>query len=229
MAQPQYTPNCPLTQLPHPPPFHLDQLRHAQQGCPDCLDHLIQQNEPLVHWVMRRFPTASLSYDEALQSGRIGLWQALRHFDPARGTAFSSYAVPAILRHIRLEAKRAQRVCRLPPDLSPAELPDPHAEAERTLLHQAVRRCVGQLPPGLAYVIRARYGLDGTPPQEQKAIALPLGVTRQRVQQLLREALLLLALPFYSWEVRLLLQRTSAREVRAALRAWNHFRSRRRP
>lgn len=228
MARPQYTPTCALTQLRHPPPFHPDQLRHAQQGCPNCLDHLMAQNDALVHWVIRRFPSGPLSYDEALQAGRIGLWQALRHFNPARGTAFSSYAVPAILRHIRLEARRSQRFWRPWPDRPWAEPPDPVAEAERNGLRQAVQRWVEQLPRRQAVVLRARYGLDGAPPQDQKAIAAPLGVTRQRVQQLLQEAHLRLALPIYSWEVRCWLQRTAAPELRTARRAWYHFCARRR-
>jgi len=227
MAQLQYTPTCALTQLRHPPPFHPDQLRHAQQGCPDCLDHLMAQNDGLIHWVIRRFPTGPIAYDEALQSGRIGLWQAFRHFDPTHGTAFSSYAVPAILRHIRLEVKRSQRFWRPLPDLPPVEPPDPVEEAERGGLRQAIHRWVGQLPPRQVVILRARYGLDGAPPQDQKTIAAPLGVTRQRLQQLLQEAHLRLALPIYSWEVRRWLQRTAAPELRAALRAWYHFRARR--
>jgi RNA polymerase sigma factor (sigma-70 family) len=224
----QYTPKCPLLQLRHPPPFHPDQLRHAQQGCLDCLDHLMAQNDDLVHWVIRHFLTRPLSYDEALQAGRIGLWQALLHFHPARGTAFSSYAVPAILRHIRREASRLRRFWQPRPALRWAEPPDPVEQAERNGLRQAVHRWVGQLPQRQVLILRARYGLDGAPPQDQKTIATPLGVTRQRVQQLLQEALLRLALPIYSWEVRCWLQRTAAFELRAARRAWYHFRARRR-
>jgi len=71
MAPPQYTPICTFTQLTHPPPFHPDQLQHAQSGCPDCLDHLVQENERLVHWVLHNFRSVSLPYDEALQAGRV--------------------------------------------------------------------------------------------------------------------------------------------------------------
>ncbi len=228
MAQPQYTPTCALTQLRHPPPFHPDQIRHAQQGCPGCLDHLMAQNDALVHWVIRRYGSDPLGYDEALQAGRIGLWRALLHFDPVHGTAFSSYAVPAILRHIRREGHCALRFWRPRPDLPWAEPLDPVQEAERNALRQAVHRWVGQLPRRQVLALRARYGLDGAVPQDQKSIAAPLGVTRQRVTQLLQEAQLRLALPIYSWEVRRWLQRTAPADLRAALRAWYHFRARRR-
>jgi len=35
---------------------------------------------------------ASVAYEDLLQEGRIGLWQAVLHFDPKRGTAFFAYA-----------------------------------------------------------------------------------------------------------------------------------------
>ncbi len=54
--------------------------------------------ERLMHWVVRRQWLGKLSYVEALQAGRIGLWRALQGYDPQRGTAFSTYAVPAIAR-----------------------------------------------------------------------------------------------------------------------------------
>jgi RNA polymerase sigma factor (sigma-70 family) len=185
-------------------------------------------NDGLVHWVIRHFLTRPLSYDEALQAGRIGLWQALLHFNPAQGTAFSGYAVPAILRHMRREADRLRRFWQRPPALRWAAPPDPAEEAERNVLRQAVHRWVAQLPQRQVVILRARYGLDGAAPQDLKSIATPLGVTRQRVQQLLQEALLRLALPLYSWEVRRWLQRTAAPELRAARRAWYRFCARRR-
>ena len=226
----QYTPKCPLSQLRHPPPGHPDQLHHAQQGCPDCLDYLLRQNEPLVHWVLRRFSPGDLPYDEALQAGRIGLWKALRGFDPCRDTAFSTYAVVAIRRRVQLEARRWRRFWQAPPPLPTTPPPDPLDEAHRSFLVPAVQRWIAQLAPRRAHVLRAYYGLDGTGPHFQHTIAQDLGVTRQRVQQLLQEARLRLALPVYSWEVRLLLARTSRQEVRAAQQAWYRFcRQRRSP
>lgn len=219
-----------LTQLTHPPPFHPHQLRHAQQGCPHCLDHLVRQNEPLVHWVLHRFYTGIIPYDEGLQAGRIGLWKALLRFDLDRGTAFSTYAVVAIRRTIQLEDKRFRRFWRPRPYLPPPTPPDPLDEVQRTILVSAVPAWIDQLSPRLVYVLRAYYGLDGAPSRLQRTIARSLGLTRQRVQQLLQEARLLLALPIYSWEMRRLLDRTSAADVRAALHAYHRFcRKRRSP
>lgn len=228
MAQSQYTRRCALAQLDHPPPFHPRQLQHAQSGCSDCLNHLVRQNEALVHWVLQRSDRTGLSYEEALQAGRLGLWQALVHFKMERGFAFSTYAVVAIRRRIQLEGQRSRRFWRALPALQPTLPPDLWEQLQRSLLLAAVPRWVAQLPPRRAAVVRAYYGLGGAQAQLQRTIAQSLGVTTQRVQQLLAEARLLLALPVYSWELRCLLERTSRREVQAALRAWHHFRQKQR-
>jgi len=222
----QYTTRCPLTQLSHPPPFHPTQLQHAQQGCPCCLNQLMQKNDGLVHWVIRRYGSDPLSYDEALQAGRIGLWQALRHFDLARGTAFSTYAVVVIGRHIQREGQCYRRFWRTLPQVFPAPLPHLLEEAHRSLLIGAVPSWVAQLPPRLGHIVRRYYGLDGSPPQILSTIAQTLGITCQRAYQLLQKAHHLLALPIHSWPIRLLLGRTSTQELRATLRAWYTFRRR---
>jgi RNA polymerase sigma factor (sigma-70 family) len=228
MTYSQCTPRCRFAQLDHPPPFHPEQLAHAQAGCPECLDHLVRQNEALICWVLQRLDRGPLAYEEARQAGRIGLWKALLGFDPRRGFAFSTYAVVAIRRRIQLEGQRSRRFWRALPALQPTPPPDLWEQLQRSLLLAAVPRWVAQLPPRRAAVVRAYYGLGGAQPQLQRTIALSLGVTTQRVQQLLAEARLLLALPVYSWELRCLLERTSRREVQAALRAWHHFRQKQR-
>lgn len=60
----------------------------------------LAKHEGLVHWVVRRQWLGDLPYAGALHVGRIGLWQALQRYDPSRGAAFSTYAVPAIKRAV---------------------------------------------------------------------------------------------------------------------------------
>jgi DNA-directed RNA polymerase specialized sigma subunit len=51
-----------------------------------------------------------MAYADLLQVGRIGLWQAVLHFDAERGVAFSTYAVVAIQRRMwRASAERGER------------------------------------------------------------------------------------------------------------------------
>ena len=60
----------------------------------------LARHEGLVRWVVRRQYLGDLAFADALQEGRLGLWRALAGYDPSRGTAFSSYAVPAIARAV---------------------------------------------------------------------------------------------------------------------------------
>jgi RNA polymerase sigma factor (sigma-70 family) len=72
----------------------------AQEGCPECLDWLLRQHEGLVRYDLAHQRLCGLPFEEALQAGRIGLWRAIEGYDPQRGTRFSTYAYPAIIRQV---------------------------------------------------------------------------------------------------------------------------------
>jgi DNA-directed RNA polymerase sigma subunit (sigma70/sigma32) len=90
---------------------------------------------------------------------------------------------------------------------------------------------VHRLPNRLAYLIVARYGLDGGPPQSFVAIGQALGVTHQRAHQLHTEALLWLSHPAHSVALRRLVGRNSLADYQAylaRLRAWQRAQRRKR-
>jgi RNA polymerase sigma-B factor len=68
-------------------------------------DELIRRCLPLARRLASRYQRASEPLDDLLQVASIGLIKAVDRFDPSRGTAFSSFAVPSILgelkRHFR--------------------------------------------------------------------------------------------------------------------------------
>jgi RNA polymerase sigma factor (sigma-70 family) len=74
--------------------------RLAQAGCPESLDRLLRQHEGLVRQIVTHQQLCGLPFEEALQAGRIGLWRAIEGYDPQRGTRFSTYAYPAIIRQV---------------------------------------------------------------------------------------------------------------------------------
>src|SRR4051812_42451426 len=76
-------------------------------------------HEGLVRWVVRQQWRGTLAFADAMQAGRIGLWQALRRYDPTRGPRFSTYAVPAIQRAIWAAVAADQPRPRLPAGLPP--------------------------------------------------------------------------------------------------------------
>ncbi|MBQ7542828.1 MAG: sigma-70 family RNA polymerase sigma factor [Clostridia bacterium] len=61
----------------------------------------IEENLGLVHACAARFRGRGVEYDDLFQAGCVGLCKAADCFDPDRGFAFSTYAVPMILGEIR--------------------------------------------------------------------------------------------------------------------------------
>lgn len=191
---------------------------------------LLARHEGLVRWVVRRQWLGELSFADALHEGRLGLWRALQGFDPARGTAFSSYAVPAITRALwhAVAARRSSAEPTTYPS-APVELFDPHESAHTSQVRAGTRALVDRLPERLRLVIVAHYGLGDAEPQSFAAIGRTLHVTRQRVQQLHVDALLWLAHPAHSLALRRLLERCSRADYQRALaRHYQVARARRR-
>jgi RNA polymerase sigma factor (sigma-70 family) len=182
------------------------------------MEQVLVEHERLVHWVVHQQWLGRLPYGAAVQAGRLALWRAAQGYDPQRGVAFSSYAVPAIRRAVWQAVAAAQPppgevLCTAPPQA----WADPECIVWGRLVAVAVRSLVAQLPERLRMVIVAHYGLAEGPPQTFAAIGQALGVTRQRAQQLHAEALLWLAHPAYSLALRQLLERNTAADYRAFL------------
>ena len=62
---------------------------------------LLCENMGLVRNAAARFRDRGCEYEDLLQIGTIGMLRAIRTFDLARGTAFSTFAVPLIVGEIR--------------------------------------------------------------------------------------------------------------------------------
>ena len=61
----------------------------------------MNENLGLVHACANKFRGRGCEYDDLFQAGCVGLCKAAANFDPERGFAFSTYAVPVILGEIR--------------------------------------------------------------------------------------------------------------------------------
>lgn len=184
---------------------------------PASFDPAMARHDGLVQVVVRRQWGGNLSFAERLQAGRIGLWQALRHFDPQRGYAFSSYAYPAIARAVWREVARAQA-----PPLRPLPLSLPCLEAEGAdyVGGEAVRRCLGEmldrLPRPLRQVVVLYFGLDGQPAHSLRQLAPILGISHEMVRLRLQAALVRLRQPANSLRLRQLLGRNTVADYEYA-------------
>jgi RNA polymerase sigma factor (sigma-70 family) len=200
----------------------------AQSGCSVCLDGLLEAHEGLIRAVVHQQYGGDLPYADLIQEGRIALWQAILHYDPQRGSAFSTYAWRAIQRRIWSSVARAQR----PQGYGmPTASPDPLVYTEslcqqagiRTALQEALR----YLPPRLQEVLTRGYGLDGRSAHSLAALGRDYGVTRECVRQWRNDALALLRLPALSGALRRLCDRDDIpayRQAEALNRAWWHQR-----
>ena len=147
----------------------------------------MEENDGLVHAVIRRQGGGNISYEEALWAGRIGLWYAIKGYDPKRGTPFSTYAWVAISRRIYRRAKELGRSPPLQWQEKPAywTVPDPAVMVEEDLIREIVLDLVGQLPERLCRVIVGRYGLGARPPRTLQRLGEEMGLTRAPLQSLI--------------------------------------------
>ena len=191
------------------------QYRSAQAGSPESLDRLLRQHEGLVRQIVAHQQLCGLPFEEALQAGRIGLWRAIEGYDPQRGTRFSTYAYPAIIRQVwdAVRRKCARERRQVPQALLgvffEANSPDERQKEEWEEVEKILRGMVAGLPERQGEVIRRHYGLEGQVRQTLAEIGGQWGVSRQRVYQIEEAALVWLRQPGHSQELRNLLRRHS--------------------
>src|SRR3954464_9442401 len=87
----------------------------SEAGDNSARDALLRENLSLVHHVARQLSRSlavEADFDELVSAGTLGLMTALRSFDPTRGLAFSTFAVPRIRGSILDELRRQDHVPR---------------------------------------------------------------------------------------------------------------------
>ena len=69
-------------------------LRRAGKGDNDACERLIEENSGLIWSIVRRYCGRGVEAEDLYQLGCLGFLKAVRGFDQAFGTEFSTYAVP---------------------------------------------------------------------------------------------------------------------------------------
>jgi RNA polymerase sigma factor (sigma-70 family) len=158
---------------------------------------------------------SGLSLEDLAQEGQHGALVAARRFDPTKGLRFITYAVwwirarilDALRKHMVYVPKEVARALRQDGGLPPVCSLDLPLFADGTTLGQClagefdqttteapvmaleVRRLVRRLKPRDQHILVRHYGLDGQPAETLAAIAITLGLSRERVRQLESQAL----------------------------------------
>jgi RNA polymerase sigma-B factor len=89
----------------------------AQTRDPQLRAHLAERYLPLARSIARRYARGLEPLEDLVQVASLGLIKALDRFDPARGVAFSSFAVPTIAGEVRRHFRDRCWAVRPPRDL----------------------------------------------------------------------------------------------------------------
>ncbi len=192
-------------------------FRQAQAGDSGSLEALMQRHEKLVHAVVHAQWSGGWRYADIIHEGRIGLWHAILKYDPAYGTAFSTYAWPAIAHQVwaavQPEHPEAAVVLGKAPE---GQAPDVAPQMLWGQVCAALRKAVTQLPDRERWIVARYYGLDGRGGYSQAALGRVLGCTRQAIWYHLQKALRRLRHPGWSAPLRALLGYNHREAYRAA-------------
>ncbi len=194
------------------------EYEQAQAGYRESLNQLMERHEPMVLYAVKRQNLGDLAYDEAVQAGRIGLWQAIMKYDEGRGNRFSTYAYPAIVHQIWAAVKAHCVANKRAHAVREWVIFFRHWEAgpAQQQREQEVRVCldamVMHLPELKQQVIRVRYEMGGKKWKTYEEIGKELGFSGEWVRQLEIEGMVWLRHPAHSQELRALLRRHSQQE-----------------
>jgi RNA polymerase sigma factor (sigma-70 family) len=204
----------------------------AQAGCLECVESLLRENNGLVWLMVSQQWSGKAYYADLFQEGRIGLWQAILHFDPGRGVAFSSYACVVIRRQIWAAVRHSIKAEGwLEYERAGDSLEALLAAWQQEQIQQALGEALALLPEQLRQVIQLHYGMGGEAPHNLAEIGRAWGKSREWIRRLHNQALGLLRLPALSIRLWSICERAERANYRQALRQnqdWQHKRRRQR-
>ncbi len=144
-------------------------------------------NLRLVVSVAKRFANSQQPVEDLVSDASLLLLGCVEHFDPGRGTRFSTYATRSLAHHfLRLRKREGRRRLR---SLSASRL-EPAASAKRRneslerLIDEEERKQLSEelaaLPDSERELLAGRFGLDGnSEPKTFRDLAAALGISRE--------------------------------------------------
>ena len=111
--------------------------RYRTRGDLAARDELVQRFLPLATGLARRYHRGAEPLEDLVQVASLGLLKAIDRFDPERGTAFSSFAVPTIAGELKRYFRDKGWALRVPRDLQ--ELAQRVGRTTERLVHELGR------------------------------------------------------------------------------------------
>jgi RNA polymerase sigma-B factor len=109
--------------------------RYQQFGDAQAREQAVAELMPLVYSLCRRYEKRSVEWDDLVQVASLGLVKAIERFDPDRGIAISSFAVPTILGEVKRYFRDRTWAVRPPRDLQERALTVGKAVSRLTATH----------------------------------------------------------------------------------------------
>jgi RNA polymerase primary sigma factor len=174
----------------------LDEIERLQEEALAVRNQIVRANLRLVVSIAKRDLGPSDGLFERVSDGNYVLIRAVELFDYARGNRFSTYATWAI-RNQLARAFRARRHCQpqfvLGLDETSELAGDPRTDDREQLgcqeqRQEAVAQLLARLDDRERRIIVARFGIGGARVQTLKQIGQELGISRERVRQIMARA-----------------------------------------
>lgn len=75
----------------------------------DDINKAIEENTPLVYYIIRKYFPTFIHDDDIMQSGLIGLWKSLINFDSTKNIKFATFATKVIMNDINMEIRKRRK------------------------------------------------------------------------------------------------------------------------
>jgi RNA polymerase primary sigma factor len=92
----------------------MDLARRSVNGDVQARNQIISANTRLVVWVAKKFRGRGVDFLDLIQEGNLGLFKAVKKFDPGKGHRFSTYATWWVWQTIGRAVDGQSRTARLP-------------------------------------------------------------------------------------------------------------------
>lgn len=177
-------------------------LRRYFEGSKEAKDKLIEHNLRLVAHIAKKYTSDEQELEDLISIGTIGLIKAINSFSSDKGYKISTYASKCvdneILMYIRATKKQKAEVSMntiigTDKDGNDMELMETlesnTKDAIDTIYNTVISKQIidyinNKLPKREKYIMKLRYGIDGTSQKTQQQIADELGISRSYVSRI---------------------------------------------